>query len=586
MNSENFKISSVSATSLVIEVIDPSLFEGQFNIGSYVKIPCRGLSSTYVVGVVDNYRIKDIQSPLANVGGASPSFLLDVKLVGMLYGTDQLTFKRGGHGIPLPPNNGIEILKPFELAAIFRTGIEENERFEFSGLATHPEVRVPVNGDKLFNKHFAIVGSTGSGKSHTVAKVLQSATQTKHTNFSGLNNSHIVLFDIHGEYKNAFPGCNYLDSSSLKIPYWLFDSEELTELFIESSENGSYNQLSQFRHAVVENKKIHNPGKRAFFDSPLEFKISEVLCYLKNMNSELVNKKNNKIPETKDSVKIENRIPLYFKNSYTFDKVNSEFVNGPYTGEFDRFLMRLENTTNNPRLDFLFRDISGVTIENILEQFLGFKKENSANVTVVDLSGIPFEVLSITVSLVSRLIFEFGYYYKRHILKQAAAESPILLVYEEAHKYVPRSDLVRFRASKIAIERIAKEGRKYGVTLGIVSQRPSEVSETIFSQCSNYIAMRLTNPDDQAYVKKLLPDTSGDLIASLPALQSGEALLIGDSVALPSMVIIDKCSDHKPNSTDIAFIKEWGKQWNNIDFGKVTDMWILTDPLIPASKES
>lgn len=572
MSSENFRISSVSATALVIEVINPSLFKGQFNIGSFVKIPCRGLISTFVVGVIDNYRIKDIQPSIVDIELLLPSFLLDVKLVGMLYGEKELIFKRGGHGIPLPPNNGIDILDAEELASIFKTGIGENEDFEFCSLATDRGVRVPVNGDKFFNKHFAIVGATGSGKSHTVAKVLQAATEAKHSKFDGLNNSHIVLFDIHGEYKSAFSACNHLDSTSLVIPYWLFDSEELTELFIESSESSSYNQLSQFRHAVVENKKTHNFGKKAYFDSPLEFDIKEVVVYLKNMNSELVNKKKNKIPEDKDNVQISPRLPSYFSKLYDFDKLTADFVNGPYTGEFDRFLMRIENTIENPRLNFLFKNISGVTIESILEQFLGSKRDDSANITVVDLSGIPFEVLSITVSLISRIIFEFGYYYKRHLLNQPSSDAPILLVYEEAHKYVPRSDLVKFRASKIAIERIAKEGRKYGVTLGIVSQRPSEVSETIFSQCSNYIAMRLTNPDDQAYVKKLLPDTSGDLISSLPALQSGEALLIGDSVALPSMVIIDKCTK-KPSSTDIEFLKEWGKPWQSIDFPGVTEAW-------------
>ncbi|GAA0406578.1 ATP-binding protein [Massilia aurea] len=572
MISENFRISSVSSTALVIEIIDPSLFEGQFNIGSYVKVPCRGMQDTYVVGVVDNYRIKDLQA-ISATDSSSPSFLLDVKLVGMLYGSKgSLIFKRGGHGVPLPPNNGIGILTKEELSAIYSTGLLETEKFTFSSLVTHSDVKVPINGDKFFNKHFAIVGATGSGKSHTVAKVLQSAISAKSSKYSGLNNSHIVLFDIHGEYSQAFPECNYLDSSTLSIPYWLFDGEELMELFIESSESNSYNQVSQFRHTVIENKKIFTKSEKVFFDSPLQFDIKQVKRYIQNMNSELVNKKKAKVPEDKNGKQIADRIPCYFNDEYEFDKVSTDFVNGPYTGEFDRFLMRLENTINNPRLGFLFKDSTGITIESVLQQFLGYGDSKKSNVTVIDLSGIPFEVLSITVSLISRLIFEFGYYYKRSLVKNPKSEAPILLVYEEAHKYVPRSDMVKYRASKVAIERIAKEGRKYGVTLGIVSQRPSEVSETIFSQCSNYIAMRLTNPDDQAYVKKLLPDTSGDLIASLPVLQSGEALIIGDSISLPSMVLIDTCSD-KPNSTDIAYLKEWSEEWRAINFPQIITPW-------------
>ncbi|MFZ6747267.1 ATP-binding protein [Undibacterium sp. JH2W] len=358
MNSDNFKISSVSSTALVIEIIDPSQFDGVFGIGSYVKVPCRGYVDQYVVGVVDNYKIKDTQSSDPTVPTASPSFLLDVHLIGMLYGkAGKYSFKRGGHGIPLPPNNGIAILEKQELDGIFATDLAVADRLTFSSLANNPNIRVPINGNKFFNKHFCIVGSTGSGKSHTVAKLLQSAKDSKSSQYAGLNNSHIVIFDIHGEYKSAFDGCNYLDSSKIKIPYWLFDGEELGELFIESSENNSYNQISQFRHAVVENKRRHNTEKKVYFDSPLKFKIGEILRYIRNMNAELVNKKGGKIPEDKQGIKIVSRVPNYFDKEYEFEKVNADFVNGPYTGEFERFLMRLENTINNPRLDFIFKDV-------------------------------------------------------------------------------------------------------------------------------------------------------------------------------------------------------------------------------------
>ena len=168
----------------------------------------------------------------------------------------------------------------------------------------------------------------------------------------------------------------------------------------------------------------------------------------------------------------------------------------------------------------MFEHSNEIELEDILKQFLGYTEKKS-NITVIDLSGIPFEVLSITVSLISRIIFEYGYYYKRLLSDGIDSETPLLLVYEEAHKYVPKSNLAKYRASKNAIERIAKEGRKYGVTLGIISQRPSEISETIFSQCNNFIVMRLTNPDDQNYVKKLLPDTIGNLTSCLPSLQAG-----------------------------------------------------------------
>lgn len=181
------------------------------------------------------------------------------------------------------------------------------------------------------------------------------------------------------------------------------------------------------------------------------------------------------------------------------------------------------------------------------------------------------EVLSITVSLISRLIFEYGYYYKRYRCSIDTDERinndiPILLVYEEAHKYVPRSELSKYRSSQKAIERIAKEGRKYGITLMLASQRPSEISETIFSQCNNFIAMRLTNPNDQGYVKRLLPDTLGNLIEKLPSLSAGEALLIGEAIVMPSVVQIDECKDNRPSSNDIPYWHFWKEEWKSLDF--------------------
>ncbi|MBA3037774.1 MAG: ATP-binding protein, partial [Desulfobacterium sp.] len=155
----------------------------------------------------------------------------------------------------------------------------------------------------------------------------------------------------------------------------------------------------------------------------------------------------------------------------------------------------------------------------------------------------------------------------------AACETPLLLVYEEAHKYVPKSDLVKYRASKTAIERIAKEGRKYGITLGIVSQRPAEISETIFSQCNNFIAMRLTNPDDQNYVKRLLPDSLGNLTDTLPALKTGEALLIGDSIVMPSIVKVDECKEYCPSSNDINYVEIWKEKWKDVVFNKIVEEW-------------
>lgn len=581
MDSENFKIIGVTRDLVTIEILDTTQFEGQFNIGSYIKIPYEGDSENFIVGIIKNYKIKNFDLGAPTGVPNPPTFIIEVELIGSYKKiNDKYLFERGAHGIPLPPNNGVQLLSDSDYSNIYSCKVKLPERFIFSELIQNPAVRVPVNGNKFFNKHFAIVGSTGSGKSHTTAAILQQAIKEKSSGYEGLNNSHIIIFDIHGEYSSAFKNANVINSTNIKIPYWLFDNDELSDLFIESNEQNSHNQVSQFRYAVTENKKKEDlknpvtsriPQDRIYFDSPLMFNIDEVINYIKNMNNELINKKKNRIPVTKNNEEILYRTPRYFEELLEFDKTSSDLVNGPYTGDFERFILRLETIRNNPRLKFLFENVDTFSLEDSLKQFLGYSNKES-NVTVIDLSGIPFEVLSIIVSLISRLLFEYGYFYKKILQGKDTCETPLLLVYEEAHKYVPRSELFKYRSSKSAIERIAKEGRKYGVTLGIVSQRPSEISETIFSQCNNFITMRLTNPDDQNYVKRLLPDSLGNLVDYLPTLQAGEALLIGESIILPSLVKID-FPDSEPKSADINYLEIWKEKWKPVEFTKITGEW-------------
>lgn len=243
---------------------------------------------------------------------------------------------------------------------------------------------------------------------------------------------------------------------------------------------------------------------------------------------------------------------------------------GPLNGKLDNFITRLENRYFDKRLDFLIGDrAKSASLPDTLRQFMGYAHGNESNVTVIDLSGVPFEVLSISVSLISRLLFDYSYYFKRG---KERNETPLLVVYEEAHKYVPRSDLSRYAAARYSLERIAKEGRKYGITAAIVSQRPAEISETIFAMCNNFVAMRLTNPEDQGYVRRLLPDSLGPLTDSLPSLPAGEALLIGDSVVMPSVVRISR-PEPEPSSSDIPYLEMWRKQWYDVPFNDVLERW-------------
>ena len=309
----------------------------------------------------------------------------------------------------------------------------------------------------------------------------------------------------------------------------------------------------------------------------MPYEIDHVANAFRNLTQETKNSDNSLLIEFHDGTKkefsdVHAQIEYYCEALRDFAATKRGSINkGSYAdGSIDKFERRVRSKISNSRLNFIFgENAKKASLEDVLRQFTGYKKSSETNVTIIDLSGIPFELLSITVSLISRLMFDFCYYARRI---ENATEQPFLMVYEEAHKYVPKSGLSRYKASLSAIERIAKEGRKYGISLLISSQRPSEISETIFSQCSNFLAMRLTNPDDQSYVRRLLPDTLGNLTEGMPALEQGEALLIGDSVAMPCVVYIEKC-DPAPSSSDVKYLRLWKEPWKDIDFGERAKRW-------------
>ena len=342
----------------------------------------------------------------------------------------------------------------------------------------------------------------------------------------------------------------------------------------------SHNQISQFRYAVIENKKRHNTDiKNISYDTPLYFDLNEVVNFIDNLNDEIIGKAKNEDskPKLENGTLIDDRRDYYFAEKCIFTTPSkaeaTKASNGPFNGTFDRFVMRLKSKINDDRLSFLLKPqkTKGEKYETkdlslILENYLGYVENKSSNITIIDLSGIPFEVLSIVVSLISRLIFDVCFNYK--FTKREIEEVPFLIVLEEAHNYIPQSEGAKYTSVKKSIERIAKEGRKYGLSLMIVSQRPSEISETIFSQCNNFIAMRLTNPSDQQYVKRLMPDNISAITDTLPVLERQEALIIGDSIPIPTIVRINDLVD-KPNSNDIDFRTEWKKDWVKIAFDKL-----------------
>lgn len=505
---------------------------------------------------------------------------------------DGISFRQGGVNLPSPtepaylPDDDV-------INAIFSSN--DNFSFHIGCLSNNETVKYFVDGNKFFGKHIAVVGSTGSGKSCAVARLLQNIMQIQngHNNNAGnIKNSHVIIFDIHSEYQAAFTlgkeekfSLNSLDVEKLCLPYWLMNSQELEALFIESNEMNSHNQISQFKKAVILSKEKHNPQmKHINYDTPVYFDIKEVYQYIKNKNNEVINKNDAlpHLPKKSDGSIIENADDVYLNENVVFAATSTakdiKASNGPYNGEFERFITRLETKISDKRLKFITESIKEdgekyktQDFDIILKQFLGYIEKS--NVTIIDLSAIPFEVLSIVISLLSRIIFDFAFHYSK--LKHAHDEVndiPFMLVCEEAHNYIPKNGGAEYNASKHSIERIAKEGRKYGLNLMVVSQRPSEVSETIFSQCNNFVVLKLTNVNDQNCIKNLLPDNNSSLVEMLPTLAAGECLVVGDSVPLPAVVKLD-LPNPKPSSSNVNVYDEWNKDWIDVIFEDVIKRW-------------
>ena len=452
----NAEVISVYPNRVKIAVDDLSEFQPEtesLKVGSYLRIADN--ENAIMIAIIENFSIEVKEN-------GERSYNIEALPLGMIIGDE---FVRGGDTIAIPPKK-VEPATKEDIKKIFMESVGEDEKFLFSKLSSDQEISIPVNGNKFFNKHIAIVGSTGSGKSHTVCKIIQNAIKEKSGNFA-LNNSHIIIFDIHSEYRSAFPNANFLSIDNLTLPYWLMNSEELEEILLDTGERDNYNQSSIFRTLVTENKIMHNREERKiFYDTPVFFDIGEITNAVNNLKNETYNAKNNsrymindgsyKLPsdrKTEETSGIElteeERIKKYFQKELKFYPIKAQNITkGDYNdGTLDKFSVRLRAKVTDKRLDFLFGNkTKEITFEEVLKQLMGYGNEEKTNVTIIDLSSVPFEVLSITVSLISRLIFEYGYYYKRYRCNIDKDENinndiPFLLVYEEAHKYVPKSEL-------------------------------------------------------------------------------------------------------------------------------------------------
>lgn len=425
-------------------------------------------------------------------------------------------------------------LKNFMQAITSVSSNEEAISLDIGKYSIDEEAVAFLNGNKFFQRHAVIVGSTGSGKSWSVARILEQVAQLKSAN--------AILFDIHGEYtplnsdgfthyKIAGPN-DTVSADKLYLPYWLLTYEEMLSMMLDRSDSNAPNQAMLFSSEVLKQKKEHlkkcehtEMENIITLDSPVPYDLQALIVELSKLDIQMVPGQNGR------------------------DK------QGPYYGKLTRFIQRLNAKIEDKRLNFMFSQDSSLLeydyMNDICEKLMRPSDNSSGGVKIIDFSEVPSDVLPLIASLVARVIFAVQQWSELHI--------PIAIFCDEAHLYIPASSESTMDTQSVgSFERIAKEGRKYGVGLVVISQRPSEVNRTVLSQCNNFVAMRLTNADDQTVIKRLLPDSLGDYSEMLPILDIGEAIVVGDASILPSRIKVD-APNLKPRSATVNFWDEWSK---------------------------
>jgi len=523
------RISEELSTELpVIQVGDEEILAG--HIGSYVVIR---QSKIGVLALV--FKMWE-QDRFDGAGNRLSDRFISLIPVGELK-DDQ--FIRGVRHYPTPGAK-VYAVGLNEINAIF-SSFREYEFF-IGQLAAHKDYHLSLDPRSLFGRHFAIIGQSGSGKSWTVTSLIQ------HT-IKAMPKCHLIMLDLHGEYcwkrndgsiESAFPQerVNYVDALELEMPYWMMTYAELVDLFIDKQDRGASMQMAFMREILqqLKRKEAKKIGLNTVsIDTPIYFSLAEMYMQFKNANE-----------ERKD-----------------FGKTH-----GALFGQFDEFLVRMQSRFNDVRYDFLLKPKkrnNSDSMAELLREFIGLERKK-ANITVVDLSSVPTDVRPAVSAQIGRLAYEFNYWNPRR------REFPITLICEEAHAYIPREKGGQFEGTKKMMERIAKEGRKYGVSIGVISQRPTELSETMLSQCSTFICLRTTNPEDQEYIRGLVPEAEGDLTDVLTSLGRGEALVLGEAAPLPTRVQIYR-PDPPPKSNDVDYFTSWREGPDDLDVEGIVNNW-------------
>jgi DNA helicase HerA-like ATPase len=518
-------VTSVSGFKLSCLIFGPSTPDGTdaaymtAQIGALVKVPT--LSSS-AFGFIDKlnfeYAGTDVQIAIA-----------EIDLLGELTGRASDRSAQFTRGISIYPVLGAPVFTATgeDIKLIYAK--PNSWTLQIGSLHQDADTPAYLMSQEFLSKHSAIVGTTGSGKSCALTLILRTLL-TAHPN------GHVVMLDPHGEYATAFDDiAEVITPDTLQLPYWLLSFEEIVEVLCSTDPAARSREAPILKEIIVGAKQdflgagVNTTGITV--DTPTPYRLTGVLQRISDAMGKL-------------------------------DRPDSSL---PYL----RLMTTIENLRKDPRYDFMFE---GLTVRDNMTEIISLLLRipvSGKPITILDISAVPSEIVNVVVSVLARLIFDFALHSER------TEAIPILLVCDEAHRYIPRDESQSFEGTRRSISRIAKEGRKYGVSLCLVTQRPSELSESILSQCSTIFALRMNNERDQKYVRSMLPDDAAGLLNVLPTLRQREAIVVGEGVAHPMRIrFSDLAPNHRPKGEAANFPEAWQNDVKNRDFiTKIVERW-------------
>jgi len=586
----------ISIQSLRIEYHGKAYRVGR--LGTYVTIP---MERRTLIGYITRVGFAGDLEPGPNPTGPR-RILISCQLLGTITGDK---FSRGvneyptiGDAVRLGVDEDFELI--FGAFDEMANSTGAPKAFSMGRFAIDTDFEVKVLGKEFFAKHVAVMGNSGSGKSCTTAKIVYEAMRLPH--------SQVVMFDMHGEYLKAFsdengnplPNVTYLSDRNLVLPYWMLAYEEFEQLFIDPSSPANLNAQRVFLRQAFEKLKAQAAEELDLkweftIDTPVYYSLDQLQIYAHNMNAAryVTNSQSfafSRLPYRQLPPEEQELMLLTRRMEFNPAAAEGEIPHATFNGRLLSLINLIETKLNDRRYDYLLRPFEQARRNNdlaprfneeacaatksklvswVIRQMLG-QMDTRKNLTIVDLSGLPFDVVDTTVAVITRALFDFNFWSPVHL------RHPVLLVFEEAHNYLPRKPIEgRKTFARNAVEKVAKEGRKYGVSAMIVSQRPSEISETVLSQCNSMVLMRMNNPDDQNYAARVVSDQFKSLISLLPSMKPGEGFVIGDSVLMPMRTLIDM-PPREPQSANMDFFGLWnngGSGGKGGDVDQIVDRW-------------